>query len=98
MLSRALVNNNEIVITDPSPEVLSWANRTLSYTDKSKNFQLRRMAKNPFLRASPAYAKIQAEAKGQLHRVSGDKLGTVPSPALKDVSAARRGAHVTTAS
>jgi superfamily II DNA or RNA helicase len=83
-MMHALVQNNEIVVTDPTPAMLSWADKTLSYTDKSKSYQLRRMAKNMWQRNSPAYAKLQAEAKGQLHRVDGDKL-FIPSTFFEDV-------------
>ena len=84
MMPHALINNSEIVVTDPSPTLLSWANKNLSYTDKSKSYQLRRMAKNMWQRNSPAYAKLQAESKGQLHRIDGDKL-FIPSTFFNDI-------------
>jgi len=83
-MPHALINNSEIVVTDPSPTLLSWANKNLSYTDKSKSYQLRRMAKNMWQRNSPAYAKLQAESKGQLHRIDGDKL-FIPSTFFNDI-------------
>jgi len=84
MMPHALVQNNEIIVTDPTPALLSWANKTLTYTDKSKAYQLRRMAKNMWQRNSPAYAKLQAESKGQLHRIDGDKL-FIPSTFFEDI-------------
>lgn len=83
-MMHALVQNGEIVVTDPSPALLAWADKTLSYTDKSKAYQLRRMAKNMWQRNSPAYAKLQAEAKGQLHKIDGDKL-FIPSTFFESV-------------
>lgn len=66
-MTQIIVNNDWITIAKPTPAMVSWANKELSYVDKSKQYQLRRMAKNMWSRNSPLYAKLQAEAKGQLH-------------------------------
>jgi superfamily II DNA or RNA helicase len=84
MLPHALVSNDAITITDPSPSIVTWANKNLSYTDKSKAYQLRRMSKNVYLRSSPIYAKLQAESKGQLHSLVDDKL-IIPSTFFNDI-------------
>lgn len=74
-----VVNNDLIAILNPSPAMISWADKEFSYTDKSKQYQLRRMSRNMWSRSSPAYAKLQAEAKGQLHVVGSTGDLFIPS-------------------
>lgn len=81
-----LINNDEIVISNPTTPMLAWADKFLSYTDKSKQYQLRRMAKNMWQRNSAIYAQLQAESKGQLHRVENGDL-VVPSTFYIDLVA-----------
>lgn len=78
-MTHVLANNDWLTIKDPTPAMVQWADKELSYTDKSKQYQLRCMAKNMWSRNSPAYAKLQAEAKGQLHIVGS--LGELLIPA-----------------
>lgn len=63
---RIVITNNMTVVQDPSPELESSLREIFSYTDNSKKFQLRRMEKNPFLKASAACAKLKAEVYGCL--------------------------------
>lgn len=86
-MGNLLVQNNEMVVSDPTPALIAWANKNLSYTDKSKQYQLRRMSRNLWQRNSPLYAKLQAESKGQLHREENGNL-IIPSTFYNDVIAA----------
>jgi superfamily II DNA or RNA helicase len=74
MLSHVTIYNDKLIIRDPSIEMQEFVKKHLTYTDKSKQYQLRRMAKNMYLRNSPAYAQLQKEVKGQLYEEDGDKL------------------------
>lgn len=60
------VDNEKLTISQPSKEVLTFIHKNLTYIDKSKQYQLRRMSKNLWSRNSPAYAKLQSEVKGCL--------------------------------
>jgi len=74
MLSHVTIYNDKLIIRDPSIEMQEFVKKHLTYTDKSKQYQLRRMAKNMYLRNSPAYAQLQKEVKGQLYEEDDDKL------------------------
>ena len=74
MISKVLINNDKITVVDPTPQMISWANQNLSYTDKSKQYQLRRMAKSLWHRNSPAFAKLQKEVNGSLFSIDGNVL------------------------
>lgn len=63
---RAIITNKLTVIENPTPQLESLLSGLLSYTDKSKQFQLSRMKKNPFLRKSAAYQKLLNESEGCL--------------------------------
>ena len=63
---RAIIRNDKITVLNPSSTVLSHLSKALSYKDKSKEFQLRRMGKNPFTRKSAHYLKLQKEVHGSL--------------------------------
>lgn len=72
------LTNEKLEIEDATPEVDAFIKTNLIYTDKAKQFQLKRMAKNPWQRASPLYAQLQKTVKGSLFQESGNKL-TAPS-------------------
>ena len=74
MLSHVLINNEKLVITDPTSELLAFVKENLTYTDKSKQYQLRRMGKNMWQRNSPLFAQLQKEVNGQLYEESNGKL------------------------
>ena len=67
MLNSVTINNDSIIIINPSQEVRDFIQGELTYTDKSKQYQLRRMAKNMWQRNSPAYKQLQDEVKGALY-------------------------------
>lgn len=72
------LTNEKLEIDNPTPEVEAFVKSNLIYTDKAKQYQLRRMAKNPWQRNSPAYALLQQQVHGVLYQEDGSKL-TVPS-------------------
>lgn len=72
------LTNDKLTITDPTDEVIQFAKSNLTYTDKAKQYQLKRMAKNPYLRTSPAYAALQATVKGQVFELK-DNILSMPS-------------------
>lgn len=72
------VTNEKLEIVDPTDDMVEFAKKNLSYTDKAKQYQLKRMAKNPWMRNSPAYAALQQQVKGQVFNYSGNTL-TMPS-------------------
>ena len=63
---KAIITNKATIITDPTFLVRSALNSRFSYEDKSKQYQLKRMQKNTFMRNSPYYKKLYAEAYGSL--------------------------------
>src|SRR5271166_4995162 len=68
------LTNDKLEIIDPSDEILDFAKSQLSYTDKSKQYQLKRMGKNPWLRVSPEYAALQASIHGQVFEIKNNSL------------------------
>jgi superfamily II DNA or RNA helicase len=74
MISKVFINNDKITVVDPTPQMISWANQNLSYIDKSKQYQLRRMAKSLWHRNSPAFAKLQKEVNGSLFSIDENIL------------------------
>jgi superfamily II DNA or RNA helicase len=67
MLSHIAIYNDRLIITDPSQEMRKFIHSELTYTDKSKQYQLRRMAKNMWQRNSPAYKQLQSQVNGTLY-------------------------------
>lgn len=84
MLSHALINNDVTMITDPTPGIKSWIYKNLTYTDKAKQYQLRRMSKNIWARNTPAYAELQKQVKGTLYTEVNDKI-IIPSTFFEQI-------------
>ena len=76
MANHLTVSNDKIVIVDPSQDVLDFLDASLTYTDKAKQYQLRRMSRNVFLRSTPAYKKLQQEVKGKLYEQNANSIST----------------------
>lgn len=72
------VKNDITEIIDISTELLSIIKEELSYKDKSKQYQLKRMSKNLWSRNSELYAQLQKEVDGQLYEINGN-ITTIPS-------------------
>jgi superfamily II DNA or RNA helicase len=75
---KAVITNKSIVVSDPSDQFKSYATDILSFVDKSKQFQLRRMERNPYQKNSKAYFKLKAEMNGCL--ASTDDAGNMIIP------------------
>jgi superfamily II DNA or RNA helicase len=64
-----------MIITDPSQDLRRFIQSELTYTDKSKQYQLRRMSKNLWQRNSPLYDKLKNEVSGALYEeIAPDKI------------------------
>src|ERR1035437_7185029 len=74
MLSHVAIYNDKLVVSNPTDELRSFVKEQLSYTDKSKQYQLRRMSKNIWQKSSPLYAQLLKEVKGQLYEEVDDKI------------------------
>ena len=71
---QVLIENDKITVQDPTPELLSVIHKNLSYKDKSKQYQLKRMSRSPWARTSPLYKKLQSEVNGQLFTYENNRL------------------------
>lgn len=72
---KAIITNKLTIIKDPTLELEMELSKRLSYKDKSKDFQLRRIARRPGGKSSPYYKKLLKEAQGSLlHRLPDGNL------------------------
>jgi superfamily II DNA or RNA helicase len=74
MSNNVTVHNDHIIIDDFSNNVKEFMEKNLTYVDKSKQYQLRRMSRNVWQRNSPLYAQLQKEVKGRLYCEVGSQL------------------------
>lgn len=58
--------NHIIRIDDPTEDLESILTKELSYTDKSKQYQIKKMQKNPFLLKSKLYQQLVRDSQGTL--------------------------------
>lgn len=65
---KSILKNKFTVVENPSNDLILKLKDLMSYTDKGKQYQLRRMERNPFQRNSGYYKKLQKEVKGSLLR------------------------------
>ena len=75
---KVILENRNISITEATDRHKSIIRDFLSYKDKSKEFQYRRMAKNPYHKNSAALEKIKQEMEGCLMEEVGDEI-IIPS-------------------
>ena len=68
------INNDEIIAENPTDSLVNLVTSELVYKDKAKQYQLRRMARNPWSRNSPLYKQLQQEVDGKLYKTDGNKL------------------------
>jgi superfamily II DNA or RNA helicase len=87
------IDNEKITIVDPSESLLGIASSSLSYKDKSKEYQIRRMTRNPWLRNSPELKKMQEEANGKIYSVDSNTL-SFPSALLYLIADEIQGASI----
>lgn len=74
---QVIVSNDKIIIEDASDNVIQSLSEYLTYTDKSKEYQLRKMQKNPFTKHSPFIKKLEKEVNGTLLHYR-DGIATIP--------------------
>lgn len=74
MKTRAQIFNSHVRINNIDPSMESEIRNQLSYVDKSKLFQLKRMRKNPFFANSPQLHKLEQESRGELCTKENDAL------------------------
>ena len=60
------IDNGNIVIKDYTSDFSKKLHELLSYTDKSKQYQIKKMSRNPFSRNSELYKKLVADQEGTL--------------------------------
>lgn len=68
------VNNDYIKIDNPTMELENSIREELTYKDKAKQYQLRRLGKTTWGRNSPAYKQLQNEVNGQLYKEDNGSL------------------------
>lgn len=68
------IDNEKVTIVDPTSLVIEIVSSALSYTDKSKEYQIRRMMRNPWLRNSPELKQLQKESSGKLYELESNVL------------------------
>ena len=61
------VNNDFIHIDSPTREITNLIKEELSYKDKSKQYQIKKMSKSAWGRNSPLYKKLLQEVDGKLY-------------------------------
>lgn len=64
---KIVVENDFTRISNPTNDILNIIRTELTYKDKAKQYQLRRMSKNRWTRNSPLYKKLQQEVDGKLY-------------------------------
>jgi len=65
-MNNIIVNNDIITITEPSEELRRFITKNLTYTDKAKQYQIKRMSRNLWSKMQPLYKELQDQVKGQL--------------------------------
>jgi superfamily II DNA or RNA helicase len=68
------ITNKEVLLEDCSPEVKARFTSILSYRDKQKEYQLKRLAKNPMQKYTGYYKQVQSEIKNCLLEERGNTL------------------------
>lgn len=77
-----IVHNDNMIISQADPAFVNIIKQELTYTDKSKQYQLRRLSRTAWGRSSPNYKQLQSEIHGKLYEMSGNDL-IIPSSFLE---------------
>jgi superfamily II DNA or RNA helicase len=72
MQTIAYVENDKIRIENFSEELKNKLKSLLSYKDKSKEYQIKKMSKNPYAKSSPFYKQLLEEYEGDLCDIDGN--------------------------
>lgn len=70
----AYVENDIIIIENLDKNIESEIRSLLSYKDKSKEYQIKKMSKNPYAKASPFYKQLLKEYEGELCEIKDGKM------------------------
>ncbi len=68
------VNNDFTTISGAAPQLITSLQSELTYTDKAKQYQLRRLSKTVWGRTSPLYKQLQQEVQGKLYEMVGNDI------------------------
>ena len=68
------LTNDKMTITGASSQLLKTIQSELTYTDKAKQYQLRRLGKTAWGRQSPLYKELQKSVEGKLYEMSGNDI------------------------
>src|SRR5665213_45887 len=88
------VNNDFMKIDSPTQQLLSMVEEELTYKDKSKQYQLRRLSKSAWGRNSPLYHQLKKEVEGKLYKFENNTL-TISSTFYDHYLSAIIGAPIT---
>jgi superfamily II DNA or RNA helicase len=66
---KAVITNKFTVVQNPPDEIVHSLNESMSYTDKQKQYQIRRMERNPFQKNSGYIKKLKKEVNCSLLKV-----------------------------
>lgn len=75
---KAILENDKITVLNPSDDFKRQIASSLSYTDTSKEYRIRKMEKSPFTRNSPLIKKLKAEVNGTVYTTQDDGSITIP--------------------
>lgn len=84
------VTNKSVIIKNIDAQLKCIIEEELIYTDKSKQYQLKRMARTTWGMRSPLYAKLQSEVKGKLYEVHSDGSYEISSCFFKTIADASK--------
>lgn len=76
---KAILENNNVLIVDPTDQFKTKIKEKLSYTDISKEYRIRKMERSPFTRNSPALKKLRSEVNGCVYAIQDDGSIRIPS-------------------
>jgi superfamily II DNA or RNA helicase len=82
-MNNITITNDKLEIVNPDTSIIQFAKTNLHYVDKAKQFQLKRMSKNPWMRNSPAYVVLQQSIKGQVYSFENNTI-TMPAGFIKE--------------
>lgn len=71
---KVVVENDLMRIDNPSQDVVNTIIEELTYKDKSKEYQLKRMAKSAWSRNTPLYKQLLQEVEGKLYTEDNGSL------------------------
>lgn len=76
---KVVLTNSSMIISDIDPSVKSFIEKKLIYTDKAKQYALKRLGRTTWGRLSPQFKKLQSEIHGKLYEVRDDGIYVVSS-------------------